>query len=318
MYRQNRLPRQRGLPPIRRVTFRRLPAFPMRRFNKALCGALLLALSSMPVAAQEQTAPQAPVPTIGLMGTIPIYWGEAAGFDELIAGEAPPHWARTVLERRAALAPLDYLSEQALAPHRYLLLAQPRGLSGEENVALDSWVRGGGRLLLFADPWMTGASRFHIGDRRRPQDIALLSPILAHWGLEMLAAPDAGDGHDHSGIEFVSLDEQLLPVNTAGQFALSGSSGDCTLRLNGLLADCRIGQGEVLIMADAAILDLAGPYAHAETGLDSLLTQIFPQIGENAGNDADFSPPRLGSDGNLPDFGTTRDHDHHAEAINPP
>ena len=62
-----------------------------------------------------------------------------------------------------------------------LLLAQPRALSGPENVALDAWVRGGGHLLLFADPMMTGESRFGIGDRQRPQDVILLSPILNRW-----------------------------------------------------------------------------------------------------------------------------------------
>jgi len=277
----------------------------MPRFSKAICSALLLAFSATPIAAQEQAPPQeqAARPVIGLMGTIPIYWGEAAGFNDLIAGDAPSHWARAVLERRAALAPLDYLSAEALAPHRHLLLAQPRGLSGEENVALDNWVRSGGRLLLFADPWMTGASRFHIGDRRRPQDVALMSPILGHWGLELQTASDEHDSHDHGAADTVAYGDHLLPTNMAGNFVALPGGEDCNLPLEGLLAHCRIGEGEVLIMADAAILDLAGPYPHAETGLESLLAQIFPEIGENAGNHAILSQPRPRSDGIRPDSG---------------
>ncbi|WP_052768810.1 hypothetical protein [Aurantiacibacter marinus] len=292
----------------------------MLRSNKALCGAMLLALSTVPAAAQDQASPQeVPSPhTIGLMGTVPIYWGEAAGFEELIAGNAPPHWARKVLERRAAIAPLDYLSEAALSPHRHLLLAQPRGLNGEENVALDAWVRGGGRLLLFADPWMTGESRFHVGDRRRPQDIALLSPILARWGLEMRLEDNSGGDHDHSEVEYVRHGDQVLPTSLAGQFVILPESELCTLLLDGLLAHCRIGEGEVLVMADAAILDVAGPYLHAEAGLESLLTQIFPQIGENAGNREDLPQARVGSDGNPPSFPLVSVANHHARGANPP
>lgn len=292
----------------------------MRRFSKALCGGLLLSLLSVPAAAQDEQGDGAtpPLPMIGLMGTIPIFWGEAAGFDELIAGEAAPHWAREVLDRRATLAPLDYLSAEALAAHRFLLMAQPRGLSGEENVALDAWVREGGRLLLFADPWMTGESRFHIGDRRRPQDVALLSPILARWGLELQADDNADSNHDHSDTELVAYGEQMLPINMAGRFALMAGGDSCELQAGGLLAQCSIGDGAVLIMADAAILDLAGPYPHAETGIESLISQIFPEIGEIAGNRAVLLQARSGSDGNPPDFESFDDQDHHIIGGNSP
>jgi len=266
----------------------------MLRFSKAICAGLVLALSASPAGAQD-AAPQVDQPTIGLMGTVPIYWGEAAGFDELVTGEAVRHWAREVLERRAALVPLDYLSQAALAPHRQLLLAQPRGLSGEENVALDAWVRAGGRLLLFADPWMTGESRFHLGDRRRPQDVALLSPILAHWGLELVAHNYALGG----GLHHIEREGQLLPIDSWGEFRLLADDEECELELEGLLAHCRIGAGQVLIMADAAILDFAGPYPHAESGLESLLARIFPGMRENAGNRAD-SPQASGESGENP------------------
>jgi|GEM_PF-443946 len=271
----------------------------MLRFNKMISLAIwavgLLALSAIPGRAQEdgRSLGYGEQSTIGLMGTIPIYWGEVAGFDELVTGEAPSHWARDVLERRAQLAPLDYLSDEALAPYRHLLLAQPRGLSGEENVALDAWVREGGRLLLFADPWMTGESRFHIGDRRRPQDVTLLSPILARWGLELMM-----DATQEKGPDVVDRADGLLPVNMFGVFRTLGEGGSCALEQAGLLAHCRIGAGQVLIMADAAILDAAGPYPHAESGFESLLEDIFPQMRENAGIRAGLPQGSDESDGN--------------------
>ena len=73
----------------------------------------------------------------------------------------------------------------------------------------------GGLLLLFADPLLTGESRYAIGDRRRPQDVALLSPILAHWGLELRFAeqPDAAP-------QLRALGDLALPVEQPGQLAL--------------------------------------------------------------------------------------------------
>lgn len=262
----------------------------MLRSSKPLLVAIL-ALAAAPIAAQDDGDSAGQRPVIGLMGTIPVYWGEAAGLDELLSGEAQPHWAREVLERHADLAPLDYLSEEALAPYRYMVMAQPRGLTPEENVALDAWARGGGQLLLFADPMMTGGSRFGIGDRRRPQDVALLSPILAHWGLELQFDPAQEEGLlavDHFG--------ETLPANLRGEFVPLPDSDECAIPGDGLLAHCSIGLGQALLVADAAMLDIDGPHPHAEAALESLLQHIFPQMRENAGTagDANAMPAENG------------------------
>ncbi|GGD56881.1 ABC transporter [Erythrobacter arachoides] len=265
----------------------------MRRCSNLLFAAAALLLAA-PLSAQDGPAPSAAGarPQVALMGTVPIYWGEAEGFADLLSGDAPSHWARSVIARHAEPVPLDYLSAEALAPYRYLLMAQPRGLTGEENVALDAWVRGGGRLLLFADPLMTGESRFHLGDRRRPQDVALLSPILAHWGLELHfdAAQDDGPATvDHFG--------SAIPVNMRGSFSANGEKTGCAIPGDGLLAHCAIGTGEALLVADAALLDITGPWPGAEPALDSLIGHIFPGLagenGEIAGRVA--SPMRDGA-----------------------
>ncbi len=228
---------------------------------------------------QAQVAESEAPRELALMGTIPIYWGETAGIDEVLSGAAPSHWARDVLEEDFALAPLDYLSADALSGREYLLMAQPRGLSAEENVALDAWVRQGGKLLLFADPMMTGESRFHIGDRRRPQDVSLLSPILARWGLELRFDPAQTEGPqavDHFG--------ERLPVNLRGEFAPVGEAQYCAIPGDGLLAHCTIGDGQAMIVADAAMLDIAEPDAGAESALRWLVGHIFPNLRDNAGN----------------------------------
>jgi hypothetical protein len=199
------------------------------------------------------------------MGTIPLYWGEADGLGEILGGEEELHWARSLLEDDYRLHPLAALTESELARLKFLLLAQPRALSPAENVALDSWVRAGGRLLLFADPLLTGESRFGIGDRRRPQDVILLSPILRRWGLELEVLED-----QQSGPSLREIAGQAVPINLPGRFA-PPVQGGCTLEAAGLLADCTIGKGHATILADAALLDLHHPAPEAAPALEMLV-----------------------------------------------
>lgn len=248
---------------------------PIARGLRAISACALLALAS---ACQAKGSPPAERPQLGLMGTIPIYWGESEAFGDVLSGKDSAHWARTRLETRFTLEPLDSLTAENLAGLDYLLLAQPRVLSGAENVALDAWVREGGDVLLFADPMLTGDTRFAIGDRRRPQDVVLLSPILAHWGLAMEFDVEAPEG-------FVLVDggRAPIPVNRAGRFALVPGEGDCTLAARGVLARCRIGAGSATILADAAVLDLYDPRPEAPAALDSLVEDSFARGGESAG-----------------------------------
>lgn len=237
--------------------------------------AIALALAA-PAAAQ---APADPRPPLMLMGTVPIFWGEAAEFADLVNGGGDPHWARAVLERGFALVPLDRLDPAQLAAGgTRLLMAQPRTLSAAENVVLDGWVRGGGHVLLFADPLMTGESRFGIGDRRRPQDVALLSPLLAHWGLELQMADD-----QVLGVVTGEAGVTRLPVNVPGRL-VALPEGSCVVLGDGLAARCTLGAGEALVVADAAVLDHEGPWPGAQAGLAALVESIFPgtagQLGE--------------------------------------
>lgn len=227
-------------------------------------------------------APQKPQErrTLGLMTTLPIYWGEVDGINEMIAGTAQPHWARTALEQDFELIPLDSLAgpdsvgKNARIDH--VLLAQPRALSGPENVALDNFVRRGGRVLLFADPMLTSHSRFSIGDRRRPQDVVLLSPILTRWGLE-LQFDDAQD----AGERIVQFGGIALPVDLPGKFRAAARTqdvaADCEIGAGGLVADCAVGQGRALIIADAAILDQDAGSSMRENALLALTERAFSE-----------------------------------------
>lgn len=246
-----------------------------RQTRPALALALLAA--SVAVQAQEQVprSPTADLPALALMGTIPVYWGEADEFADLLNGGGEGHWARPQLEAHYRLQPLDSLSADALVPFTRLLMAQPRTLSPAENVALDGWVRGGGRLLLLADPLMTGESRFGIGDRRRPQDAALLSPILGHWGLDL-----AFDDSLAPILTSADADGIVVPVNLPGRLTAREGSDCIVIGRDSLAAHCRLGAGEVLVIADAAMLDHAGPYPGAAAAFESLLARAFGDFGE--------------------------------------
>lgn len=235
-------------------------------------------LPLQPLAAEEDAAGEAR-PSLALMGSVPIYWGEPQSLGEIVEGRAPTHWARALIETDFDLVPLDFLTPEALAGHDYLLMAQPRALAPSENIALDDWVRAGGRLLLFADPMMTGESRFALGDRRRPMDVALLSPILSHWGLELHY-----DETQLAGLrESSSYYGYKIPVNLAGRFVRQGD--ECMPRgEDDLMARCALGEGRVLILADAAIVDVDGPHEGAAQALEGLLDDVFGDFGENAGN----------------------------------
>ena len=246
-----------------------------RRFAAGIAVTFLVAALGFWTLSPQASADRRP---LGLMTTIPIYWGEAAGMDELIAGSAEPHWARSTLERDYDLVPLDSLAgPEGLAKPGgidQLLLAQPRALSGPENVALDDWVRSGGHLLLFADPMMTGHSRFSIGDRRRPQDVILLSPILSRWGLTLQF-----DERQSAGVRVEKFDDVALPVNLAGTFRISptvpGSPAQCTLSASGIVADCAIGEGRALIIADATLLGQEGAGSSRENALRAITNRAF-------------------------------------------
>lgn len=219
-----------------------------KRRGAAVLAAVLAAAVASCGAATEPHKPGTR-PTLGLMTTLPLVWGETGSFGDLLTPDAQAGWVRPAIEAQYALEPLDTLEPDALAKLERLMLAQPRALAPDENVALDAWVRAGGRLLLFADPMLTRHSRFAVGDRRRPQDVVLLSPILRHWGLDLRYDDEQPTGETTGEIEGITV-----AIDKAGSFAVLSTS-TCRVLADGLAARCRIGKGEVLAVADAALLD---------------------------------------------------------------
>lgn len=255
---------------------------PRRRYLpvkiKARAFAALLLLCALPgceAGAANDAGSETPAqsPRLGLFSSLPIYWGESADIGAAIDGGGEPGWLRQVLERRNVLAPLDALEPETLAGLERLLLAQPRPLAPSENVALDDWVRAGGRALIFADPMLTRHSDYALGDKRRPADMVLLSPILARWGLELRF-----DDSQPAGERLMESAGAAIPVDLAGEFVAreSGARSSCAITASGLIARCRIGKGRVDLIADAAVLDQEGAAIDAEQRAE-IVEQLLAQ-----------------------------------------
>lgn len=206
-------------------------------------------------------------PRLGLMSSLPILWSGNDAFSSLAGGaDAADHWAVGALDKEYLVEPLDALTPAALAQVDLLLLAQPRILTPAENVALDDWVRAGGQALVLADPKLVGDYDYPLGDPRRPMDSAMLSPILARWGLELVHDPSA------ERVRTVPLGEARMVVADAGGFRLdSGEGASCKLALGDLAAQCIVGKGRVALLADATLLEDPVGGAGSPAALSALL-----------------------------------------------
>lgn len=197
---------------------------------------------------------------VGIMSALPLF-GTSAPMGDVING--PDQRAAIVrsLAERFDLRPIDHLTPEALKGETILILAQPRLLAPEELVALDSWVRDGGRALIFTDPALVWPSDLPLGDRRRPPPIGLLDPLLKHWGLA-LGNPEAGDD-----LVKVPIGGRATALAKPGRWA--SASMLCAVADERLVADCRIGKGRALLVADADLLD---ERLWEETGIDNRAT----------------------------------------------
>lgn len=194
--------------------------------------------------------PDLPRSRIVLMSSLPLVYGDGADIAAVIAGQGDPHPLYRALDAAHDVVVADAIDSDVLADADLALLIQPRALPPQALVALDGYVRGGGRLLLFADPQLEWPSRLGLGDPRGPVRSALISPLLAHWGLALI----------NPEIQAVTLPKSGATLHHAGQFVPNlGKTGDagCTLIEAGHVARCRPGKGRAILVADADLLNPA-------------------------------------------------------------
>ena len=198
------------------------------------CGEKEGANSSAPVVAQGRA-------TLHVTTGLPLFFAD--GFT--LEGEKNPVIAR--LEQEFEVVPVD--GPEQLPPGGLLLAAQPRAMTAERLVALDRWVREGGRLLLLADPWLTWGSEAPLGgDPGRPPVEFADTGLLAHWGLTL-------ENGGPPALERVErrLGGESVRVSAPGRLGSGG--GACTVAPDGFVARCRLGRGTAVVVADADLLN---------------------------------------------------------------
>lgn len=229
---------------------------------------------------------QAPQQPLGLMTSLPLYWPEGTDIADLAAGRAAVPWQRAAIEQDYAIVPLDTLSPiPALSPDApevdplaglaRLAVIQPRGLSPADNVALDAWVRAGGRLLLALDPALTGDYAAPLGDPRRPVDGALIPPVVARWGLTVSFDAEQAAVVTTAKFGAATATATALPLALAGRIAVTDPVAACTVLAGGAAATCMVGKGRVTLVADAALFEHAELAGEDGATLRSMLSATF-------------------------------------------
>ena len=213
-----------------------------------LTGAAALALT-----ARRQEAPKKE--PLALLTSLPIVLGEDFG----LKSTGSP--ALTALSAKFEVKPISTASAKDL-PQSLLLMAQPPAQIAENLVALDDWVRRGGRVLLLGDPMLEWPSSRPLGDPLRPPPMFADTGLLAHWGLRLDAPEERG----------------TAVRNLAGYNILTASPGalygGCKISADRLVADCRIGKGRAIVVADADLLNVDVLGADSRNNLKAVVEEL--------------------------------------------
>jgi hypothetical protein len=217
--------------------------------------AVVIAFALVPRAPAPVSRAPSERPTLLLLTSLPLVFPEQFALE---GGGSP---ALQALASRYKVAPISVASPAELAKGRLLLMAHPLAQPAEDLVALDEWVRRGGRLLLLADPMLEWPSQRPLGDPLRPPAMFMDTGLLAHWGLG-LESPAA------RGRKPARLGGYEVVTDSPGAL-----SGQCAVSADRLVAHCRIGKGRATVVADADLLDV-DRLDGAQHNLDALLAEL--------------------------------------------
>ena len=218
--------------------------------------AAALAFAAMP-REPRPLPPRAPAerPALMLLTSLPLMFSE----DFSLSGGS---LALKRLQGRYRVVPISVTSPGELAKGRLLLMAQPLAQTAENLVALDDWVRGGGRVMILADPLLEWPSKRPLGDSLRPPPMFADTGLLGHWGLR-LDAPDVpgASGRRLAGYRIVTVSPGVL-------------FGRCRVSRDRLVADCQVGKGEAVVVADADFIGTDKLGSAASHNLDALIATL--------------------------------------------
>jgi hypothetical protein len=218
----------------------------------ALIAAALVNRGPAPLPAR----PPAQRPVLLLLTSLPLLFNE----DFALSGGGSAAVER--LQTRYKIVPISVTDAAELGKGGLLLMAHPLAQPAEDLVALDEWVRRGGRVLLFADPMLQWPSKRQLGDPLRPPPMFMDTGLLAHWGLRL-------DAPDERGPAVRRLDGFDVLTLSPGELA-----GTCDISSDRLVARCRIGKGKATVIADADLLNARELGRGAAHNLDAVIAEL--------------------------------------------
>lgn len=204
-------------------------------------GHALLAILYRPAAAPAGS------PAATVLTGLPLRWSGEGDMAAMIAAGMRDDPALARIEAAGPVLLVDSLVDHVPPPGGALLVAHPRALAPRELVAIDAFVRGGGRAVVLADALSGWPARHPLGDPRNPPVTSLLTPLLDHWGV-VLGAVSA----DEIEPETADIDGIRLRLFSAGRFVRL--SRQCRAYAHHRILQCRIGRGEAWLVGDADLL----------------------------------------------------------------
>lgn len=189
---------------------------------------------------------------LAIMTSLPLVLGEAS-VEQVVKGENSPAPIYEILKDNYDVTPLDSADDR-LRQFDLLLLAQTRAYTPEEYVTIDDWVQSGGQLLILSDAALQWHSEYSLGDKRRPLFTSLLSPLFSHWGLEQILLIEDPEE------QIITIDDYDISTVTPGEWMIKeaqenegdqGGEFRCSISQNRFEADCAIGKGRAILIADS-------------------------------------------------------------------
>jgi hypothetical protein len=184
---------------------------------------------------------------VTMLSGLPLRWAGEGDLSAMLERGAADDPALVRLEQTHRIALVDSLADHVPPAGAVLFLAHPRALSPQDLVAIDAFVRGGGRAVILADALSGWPAPHPTGDSRNPPVTSLLTPLLDHWGITLGAAP-TGEAEAHD----VDVDGRRLRLFSAGRF--EAPPPGCTAQADTQILRCRVGAGEAWLVGDADLL----------------------------------------------------------------
>lgn len=189
----------------------------------------------------------ADAPVVTMLTGLPLRWSAGRDLAAMIAEGTNDDPALVRLTATGPVSLVDSIVDPVPPRGSTLLIAHPRALAPQELVAIDAFVRGGGRAVVLADALSGWPARHPLGDPRNAPVTSLLTPLLDHWGVTLGAAPSG-----ESAAMPVDIDGARLRLFSAGRFDRLPTG--CGAYAGRRVALCSIGEGEAWLVGDADMI----------------------------------------------------------------